>query len=126
MRAKRIAAALDAAKAQVPENDAKRRKMTREQAPIGLLCPELFLSKCHHIGAAQATIGKRDFSANMAESGAFVDLKQERFAECRIQTTINQAENPVRRSASASNSATRSWNDNLGACSPIKRRTSAS
>jgi hypothetical protein len=123
MRAKRITGGLHDAKAQVPWNRAMDRK--NGQKP-GTTVPKarLFLSKCHHIGAAQATIGKRDFSANMAESGALVDLEQERFGACRIQTTLNQAENPG--SGRASNSATRSWSDNLGACSRINRRPPAS
>jgi hypothetical protein len=52
MKAKRIAGGPHAAKAQVPENDAKRQKNDPRTGLIGLLCPELFLSKCHHIDAA--------------------------------------------------------------------------
>src|SRR5712672_1430782 len=122
MRAKRIAAGPCDAKAQVPWNGAKGQKNGPEQARAGGPCPKLFLSKCHHIGAAQATIGKRDFSTNMTESGALVDLEQERFGACRIRTTLNQAENPGSGSASEINRATGS-RISRKACSRINCRT---
>src|SRR3954447_629701 len=110
MRAKRISGGLQDAKVQVPWNRAKDRK--NGQKP-GTTVPQarLFLSKCHHIGAARATIGKRDFSANMAEYGALVDLEKGKTGECLIQTTLNQAGNPGSGSGSASNRAATSWSD---------------